>query len=293
MPYTEAVMHELLRITSVTSGGILHCTTEKVRFEGYDLPKGTIILPNLYGCQHNEATWGDPDVFRPERWLNDDASEFVRDERSIPFSVGKRICPAEHLVSAETLNSMNNGIPFRIISLLLQSFLSLFTFFTSLIQTFDFEATDAGLPTLDAKPGLVLHPQAYEVVLRLRDWKWWFTDDKTVCVVCDGHLWVYWNLKANINHKKRSVLSLCVEKYLKVINNLRGVLNWRVPNANSTKFPVCSHLIAPTYNYKSSISSLWHESIFIVILSTVTSITFQCFLLFQIDKFPLNSHVFL
>ncbi|KAJ6636179.1 Cytochrome P450 2L1 [Pseudolycoriella hygida] len=145
MPYTEAVLHELLRITSVTSGGLLHCTTESVRFEGYDLPKGTIILPNLYGCQHDEATWKDPDIFRPERWLNDDESEFIKDERSIPFSVGKRICPAEHL-----------------------SFLSLFTFFTNLIQTFDFEATDAGLPTLDPKPGLVLHPQSYEIVLRLR-----------------------------------------------------------------------------------------------------------------------------
>lgn len=105
MPYTEAVMHELLRITSVTSGGILHCTTEKVRFEGYDLPKGTIILPNLYGCQHDEATWGDPDIFRPERWLNADESEFVKDDRSIPFSVGKRMCPAEQLVSVETMET--------------------------------------------------------------------------------------------------------------------------------------------------------------------------------------------
>ncbi|XP_037036944.1 vitamin D 25-hydroxylase-like [Bradysia coprophila] len=145
MPYTEAVLHELLRITSVTSGGLLHCTTDNVRFEGYDFPKGTIILPNLYGCQHDEATWGDPDVFRPERWLNRDETEFVKDDRSIPFSVGKRICPAEHL-----------------------SLLNLFIFFTSLIQTFDFEATDAGLPTLEAKPGLVLHPQPYEVLLRLR-----------------------------------------------------------------------------------------------------------------------------
>lgn len=105
MPYTEAILHELLRITSVTSGGLLHRTTENVRFEGYDLPKGTIILPNLYGCQHDEATWGDPDVFRPERWLNDDESEFVKDERSIPFSVGKRICPAENLVSAGLCDS--------------------------------------------------------------------------------------------------------------------------------------------------------------------------------------------
>ena len=98
LPYTEAVIHELLRITSVTSGGLLHSTTENVQFEGYYLPKGTIILPNLYGCQHDEATWGDPDVFRPERWLTDDETKFVKDDRSIPFSIGKRICPAENLV---------------------------------------------------------------------------------------------------------------------------------------------------------------------------------------------------
>lgn len=104
LPYTEAVMHELLRITSVTSGGILHSTTENIRFEGYDLPKGTIILPNLYGCQHDEATWGDPYVFRPERWLNDDETQFVKDERSVPFSMGKRMCPAEHLVSVRLMN---------------------------------------------------------------------------------------------------------------------------------------------------------------------------------------------
>lgn len=55
------------------------------------------------------------------------------------------------------------------VSVCLQSLLNLFIFFTSLIQTFDFETTDAGLPTLDPKPGLVLHPQSYEVVLRLRE----------------------------------------------------------------------------------------------------------------------------
>jgi len=144
LPYTEATIHELLRITSITSGALLHSTTDDIQFESFNLPKGTIVLPNLFHCQHDEKYWGDPEEFKPERWLSNGV--FKKDEHSIPFSVGKRICPAEHL-----------------------ALLNLFIIFTGLIQTFDFTpCPNEPLPTLDPKPGLVLHPTPYKMILKLR-----------------------------------------------------------------------------------------------------------------------------
>ena len=49
---------------------------------------------NMHSTHMNEATWGDPFVFRPERFINEDG-KFVKNHNLIPFSVGKCACPGE------------------------------------------------------------------------------------------------------------------------------------------------------------------------------------------------------
>lgn len=49
---------------------------------------------------HDPEAYPEPDKFKPERFLNEDGS--VRDDPALilAFRIGKRICPARHLVEA-------------------------------------------------------------------------------------------------------------------------------------------------------------------------------------------------
>jgi cytochrome P450 len=68
---------------------------EDVDVRGYRIPKGTLIIPNLHALHHSQETWGDPENFRPERFLSDDGQLVKRHESLVLFSVGKRVCIGE------------------------------------------------------------------------------------------------------------------------------------------------------------------------------------------------------
>jgi len=93
MPYTAAFIKEVFRISTTAPFANFHETTTNVEFHGYWIPKGTVVIGNLYGANHDEKTWGDPENFRPERFL-------VKNGKSVPpaplsSSVGLRACPGQ------------------------------------------------------------------------------------------------------------------------------------------------------------------------------------------------------
>jgi cytochrome P450 len=49
---------------------------------------------------HDPALYPDPDVFRPERFLNADGSLLDDPNLTSVFGFGKRICPGRHFVSS-------------------------------------------------------------------------------------------------------------------------------------------------------------------------------------------------
>ena len=77
---------------------MFHSTLEDVEFRGYLIPKDTLVIANLHSVHYNVDIWGDPKVFRPERFLSEDGKTVKKNEEAlIPFSVGKRICVGEAL----------------------------------------------------------------------------------------------------------------------------------------------------------------------------------------------------
>jgi len=101
MPYTEAFISEAMRYSSLVPLGVFHGVMEDAEFKGYIIPKDTIIIANQYSVMHDETIWGDPENFRPERFLSEDGKSVIRHDALIPFSVGKRVCPGETLARDE------------------------------------------------------------------------------------------------------------------------------------------------------------------------------------------------
>ncbi len=54
-----------------------------------------------YAINHDGRKFSDPDVFRPERFLDEDGRYAKRDDAVLSFGVGKRRCPGEVLAQAE------------------------------------------------------------------------------------------------------------------------------------------------------------------------------------------------
>lgn len=89
LPYVEAVLSEIQRISNVAPLGIAHRTTETVQFQKYKIPKDTVILVSLYSLNMDKSYWHDPQIFRPERFLNDNGEYLPHAEQFFPFGLGK------------------------------------------------------------------------------------------------------------------------------------------------------------------------------------------------------------
>jgi cytochrome P450 len=144
MPYMEALIAETMRMSSIVPL-IFRSTTESVEFHGYTLPKNTLMFGNFHKFHHDKEHWGDPENFRPERFIDEDG-KFKKDEMLNPFSIGKRICPGEGLAKDET-----------------------FLFLSGLLQQLYFERDpNSPQPTLEGKPSLITKTYPYNVIIKDR-----------------------------------------------------------------------------------------------------------------------------
>eukprot|EP00058_Branchiostoma_floridae_P016375 XP_002601863.1 hypothetical protein BRAFLDRAFT_121141 [Branchiostoma floridae] len=101
-PYTEATILEVMRMGSIAPLSLPHATTVDTTLRGYQIPKGTWVVPNLWALHRDPDTWGDPDVFRPERFLDENGKPVPKPAALMPFSAGRRACPGEAVGKADT-----------------------------------------------------------------------------------------------------------------------------------------------------------------------------------------------
>ncbi|KAJ1087390.1 hypothetical protein NDU88_000564 [Pleurodeles waltl] len=87
VPYTNAVIHEVLRISSIAPIGITRQTVNDTSLQGFNIEKGTLIIANLSSSLYDPAYWETPRQFNPGHFL-DEEGNFIQKEAFLPFSAG-------------------------------------------------------------------------------------------------------------------------------------------------------------------------------------------------------------
>ncbi|KAE8379019.1 cytochrome P450 [Aspergillus bertholletiae] len=100
LPYINAVVKEVLRWHPVTPLGVSHASSEDDTYKGYLIPKGAILVPNIWAMAHDPDRYHDATEFKPERFLGVNGRTPEYDPHFLSFGFGRRICPGQHLAAA-------------------------------------------------------------------------------------------------------------------------------------------------------------------------------------------------
>jgi len=93
LPYVSALHSEIYRWRPVVPIGIPHKTTTAETYGGYHIPKGSLILPNIWQMLHDPLVYSNPEKFDPERFLASRDRPAEQNPRACFFGFGRRICP--------------------------------------------------------------------------------------------------------------------------------------------------------------------------------------------------------
>ncbi|KAJ5171869.1 hypothetical protein N7492_004462 [Penicillium capsulatum] len=148
LPYIEAILKETLRWHQVAPMAAPHVSTADDYWEGYLIPKGSLILPNVWAMAHDPDVYPDPMTFNPDRFLGDNPAP---DPRTVVFGFGRRICPGRFFVDNTVFLDMAQALAVFDIS----------------------NATRDGVPvvTPEFTPGVVSHPQPFQCDIKVRSSK--------------------------------------------------------------------------------------------------------------------------
>ncbi|KAL3862691.1 hypothetical protein ACJMK2_008644 [Sinanodonta woodiana] len=98
--YTEAFIMEVLRMSNIVIFSAPHAPVADVWIRGFRIPKGMQIMPDINSVLSDPAIWGDPENFRPDRFVSEEGTLLKPDE-FIPFFTGRRNCIGESLARME------------------------------------------------------------------------------------------------------------------------------------------------------------------------------------------------
>ncbi|KAK7461952.1 hypothetical protein VKT23_008385 [Stygiomarasmius scandens] len=115
MPYVKALIKETHRFRPVAPLALPHAMLTDGTYRAYTIPKGTIIFANTWGIYHDPDLFDDPEMFKPERYLDSEygVKPGVDDKdfrHTLIFGYGRRICPGMHLA--------NNSIELNVLNFL-------------------------------------------------------------------------------------------------------------------------------------------------------------------------------
>ncbi|KAF4951326.1 hypothetical protein FGADI_7524 [Fusarium gaditjirri] len=143
LPYVNALVKEVLRWHPVGPMCLPHTTSQDDIVDGHLIPRGAMILPNIWQICHDPALYHDPMAFRPERFLGPEAET---DPGRFVFGFGRRICPAQ---------AMSDKV--------------LFLNMAQTLAVFDIGVKEgAEMPKAEFTSGVVSHPRPFESAIKAR-----------------------------------------------------------------------------------------------------------------------------
>ncbi|GAB2222464.1 hypothetical protein Drorol1_Dr00013686 [Drosera rotundifolia] len=121
LPYLKCIIHETLRMCPAAPLLTPHESSSECFVGGYRVPRGTMLVVNVWAIQNDPEVWDQPEKFKPERFEDVDMIKFAY--KLIPFGSGRRTCPGD-------------GLAIRTVGLVLGS----------LLQCFDWESIREKVP---------------------------------------------------------------------------------------------------------------------------------------------------
>ncbi|KAM0289149.1 hypothetical protein ACHAO9_006369 [Fusarium lateritium] len=97
MPYLDAIVKEVLRWHPIAPMGLPHTCTEDDIYDGYLIPKGSMVISNILHFAHDPEVYSEPMAFKPERFLSSDDNQPELDPQTYAFGFGRRVCPGRVL----------------------------------------------------------------------------------------------------------------------------------------------------------------------------------------------------
>ncbi|TEB35555.1 cytochrome P450 [Coprinellus micaceus] len=96
LPYVNALAKEVFRWNTVVPTAVPHRAIQNDIHDGHYIPKGSLVIPNIWLMTHDPRTYKNPMKFNPDRFL----AGGEPDPTDICFGFGRRTCPGSHLADS-------------------------------------------------------------------------------------------------------------------------------------------------------------------------------------------------
>ncbi|KAF7375551.1 Cytochrome P450 [Mycena sanguinolenta] len=94
LPYVRGLITEVFRWQPAAPLAMAHALSQDDVYDGMHLPKGSVVIPNVWHMLHDPEVYPNPMEFDPERYQGFDSKmDKVTD---ITFGFGRRACPGKY-----------------------------------------------------------------------------------------------------------------------------------------------------------------------------------------------------
>lgn len=147
LPYIDAIIKETHRWQPVAPIGVPHAALQDDVYNGYLIPKGAQMVPNVGLFASDPIAYPEPERFNPDRFMT---TPPPRDPTDFTFGFGRRVCAGRLLAEA-----------------------SMYLTIAQSLAAFEFgkaidEDGNVIEPNINYGPGFVNHPPPFGVTTKVR-----------------------------------------------------------------------------------------------------------------------------